>query len=98
MLNNIHKRGLRKQYTVKVKNFPGVAVEIILENMGNLEFKLDVDGGTNDLPKNINPLNYLRKVHRKCLELPPKTKLVISNIIIRKDKNYLDKRRNDMIG
>ena len=31
MLNNIHKRGLSKQHTVKVKNFPGTTTETILE-------------------------------------------------------------------
>ena len=47
---------------------------------------LILHAGTNDLPKNIDPLNSLRKKHRKCLELSPETKLVLSNIIIRKGK------------
>ena len=62
-----------------------------MENL--LEPKPDVlilHVGTNDLPKNINPLNNLRKVHQKCLELSPETKLVLSNIILRKDKPNLD--------
>ena len=101
MLNNIHERGLSKQYTVKVKNFPGAITETILEKFEKLlESKPDmliVRGGTNDLPANINPLNNLRKVHRKCLELSPETKLLFSNIIInRKDKNNLDKHRKDV--
>ena len=97
MLNNIHETGLSKQHTVKVKNFPGTTTETILQKMENpLESKPDVlilHAGTNDIPKNINPLNNLRKVHRKCLELSPETKLVFSNIIIRKDKPNLDKHR-----
>ena len=48
---------------------------------------------TNNFPKNINPLNNLRKVHQECLELSPETKLVYSNIILRKDKNNLDIHR-----
>ena len=56
---------------------------------------MDTFRAVNDLPKNINPLNSLRKVHRKCLELSPGTKLVFSNTIIRKDKNNLDKHRKD---
>ena len=58
-----------------------------LENL--LESKPDVlivHAGTNDLPKNINPLNYLRNIHWKYLELSPGTKLVFSVIIIRRDK------------
>ena len=33
MLNNIHERGLSKQHTVKVKNFPGATTETILEKL-----------------------------------------------------------------
>ena len=43
-----------------------------------------------------NPLNNLRKVHKKCLELSPKIKLVFSNTIIRKYKNNLDKHQKDV--
>ena len=99
-MNNIHERGLSKQYTVKVKHFPGATRETLLEKMENLlKSKPDVlilHAGTNDLPKNINRLNNLRKVHRKYLELSPETKLVFSNIIIRKDKPNLDKHRKDV--
>lgn len=31
---------------------------------------------TNHVQKNINPLNNLRKIHQKCRELSPETKLV----------------------
>ena len=73
MLNNIHEKGLPKQHTVKITNFPGAATETILEKLENLlKSKLDVlivHDGTNDLPKNINSLNNLRKVHRNYLEI-----------------------------
>ena len=68
-----------------------------MENL--LEFtpdKLIERAGTNDLPKNINPLNNLIKVHRKSLELSPEAKLVSSNIIIRKNKLNLVKHWKDM--
>ena len=68
MLSNIHERGISKQHNVKVKNFPGATTETILEKMKNLlESKPDVlilRAGTNDLRKNINPLNNIRKIHR----------------------------------
>ena len=71
MLKSIHKRGLSKQHTIKVKQFPGATTETILEKLENLlEPKPDmliVHGGTNDLSKNINYLNNLRKVNWKCL-------------------------------
>ena len=100
MLNNIHERGLSKHHAEKVKSFPGATTETILEKMENLlESKPDVlilHADINDLPKNINPLNNLRKVHRKCLELSLETKLVLSDIIIRKGKPNLDKHRKDV--
>ena len=99
MLKNIHEGGLSKQHTVKVKKFPGATTETILEKLEKLlESKSDmliVHAGINDLSENINPLNNLKNIHRKCLELSPETKLVFSNIIIRKDKNNLDKHRKD---
>ena len=52
---------------------------------------LIVHEGTNDLPNNLNPLDNLRKVSRsEMLELSPETKLVFSDIIIRKDKTNLN--------
>ena len=80
MLNNIHDRGLSKQRTAKVKDFPGASTEMILEKLENLldsrPDALIADAGTNDLPKNLNPLNNIRKVHWKCPELSTETKLV----------------------
>ena len=100
MLSNIHEKGLLKQPTVKVKNFPAATTEIILEKLENLlESKPDlliVHAGTNDLPKNINLLSNLRKVHRECLELSPETKHAFSNEIITKDKTNLLKHRKDV--
>ena len=100
MLSNIQEKGISKQHPVKVKKFSGTATEIILEKFENLlESKPDmliVHADTNDSPKNINPLNNLRNVHRKCLELSPELKLVFSNIIIRKDKTNIDKHRKDL--
>ena len=64
-----------------MKNFPGAKTETILEKMENLrKSKPDVlilYAGTNDLLKNISPLNNLRKVYQECLELSPETKLVL---------------------
>ena len=70
MLNNIHEKGLSKQHTVKITNFPGAATKTVVEKLENLlKSKLDVHDGTNDLPKNINCLNNLREVHRNYLEI-----------------------------
>ena len=100
MLNNIHERGLSKQHTIKLKDFPGATAKTILEKLEKLpESKPDmliVHSVPNNLLKNINLLTNCRRVHRKCLELSPETKLVFSKIIIRKDKNNLGKHRKDV--
>ena len=93
MLNYIYKRWFLKQHIVKVKNTSGATTELSWKKLKNLlESKPDVlivHAGTNDLPKNISPLNNLRKAHRKCPELSLETKLI-------KDKNKLDKHRKDV--
>ena len=64
MLNNIRKRGLSKQHTVKVKIFPDTTTETIFGKLKNLlESKPDmlmIHASTNDLPKNIT-------LREKCL-------------------------------
>ena len=79
MLNNISERGISKQHSVKVRNFPGATTEGINEEIDDiLQSKLDlviINAGTNDLEKKINSLNNLRKILKKCTELSPKTKL-----------------------
>ena len=70
----------------------------IFENL--LESEPDVlivHTGANYFPKNINPLNNLKKVHQKCLDLSPEAKLVFSNILLKKKTN-LDQLRKDMIA
>ena len=53
MLNGIHKKGMTKNYRVKVNNFPGGTSATILENTDQLvKNKSDcliVHAGTNDL-------------------------------------------------
>ena len=67
ILNNIHEKRVSKQHTVKVKHFPDATKETIFEKMVDLlESQPDVlilHAGTNHLPKNLNSLNNLRKVH-----------------------------------
>ena len=97
MSNKIRARGISKQHSVKVKNFPGTTVERINEEFNNiLQSKpnlIIIHDGTNDLATKINPLNHLRKILRKGNELSPKTKLAFSNVIVKKDKVNLERDR-----
>ena len=97
MSNKIRERGISKQYSVKVKNFPGTTIERINEEFNNiLQSKpnlIVIHAGTNDLATKINPLHNLRKILKKCNKLSPKTKLAFSNVIVRKDKVNLERDR-----
>ena len=76
MLNNISERGISKQHSVKVRNFPGATTEGINEEIDDiLQSKLDlviINAGTNDLATKINYLNNLRKILKKLLSCPRK--------------------------
>ena len=100
MLNNISERGISKQHSAQVKNFPGAATERINEEIDDiLQSKSDIiiiHAGTNDLATKINPLNNLRKILKKCNELYPKPKLAFSNVIVRKDQVNLERGPKDI--
>ena len=65
MLNGIHEKGMSKNHTVKVNNFPGGTNAKILENIDQLvKSKPDcliVHAGTNDLANGTNLLNKAKK-------------------------------------
>ena len=69
MLNNISERGMSKQHSVKVRNFPRATTERINEEIDDiLQSKpgiIIIHAGTNDLVTKINPLNNLRKILKK---------------------------------
>ena len=100
MLNDISERGITKQHSVKVRNFPGATTERINEEIDDiLQSKpslIIIHTGTNDLTTKTNPLNNLRKILKKCNELSPKTKLAFSNVIVRKDKANLESGHKDI--
>ena len=78
MSNKIRERGISKQHSVKVKNFPGTTTERINEEFNNiLQSKpnlIIIHAGTNDLATKINPLAF-------------------SNVIVGKDKVNLERDR-----
>ena len=96
MLNNINSLGLSKSKKVYVSNFPGATSEDILAEVeGTLKTHPDtltVHAGTNDLTKNISTLRSVKKLCEKAKRISPDTKIVLSNIIYRKDRRNTDKQ------
>ena len=96
ILNGVNEKGLSKSRNVKVKNYPGVASEDILDKIDDLlKVKPDcllVHVGTNDLTNNVNLLNSVKKMVNKVKNSSPNTKLVFSSVILRKDKKDISKK------
>ena len=69
MLNNMSERGISKQHSVKVRNFPGATTEGINEEINDIHQSkpgiIIIHVGINDLVTKINPLNSLRKILKK---------------------------------
>ena len=100
MLNGIHEKGLSKNHTVKINNFPGGTSETVLENIDEtLKSKPDcliVHVGTNDLANGINLLNQAKKIVKQVKKASQNTKIVFSSIITRKDRKNIDKKVSEV--
>ena len=100
MLNGIHEKGLSKNHTVKINNFPGGTSETVLENIDEtLKSKPDcliVHVGTNDLTNGINLLNQAKKIVKQVKKASQNTKIVFSSIITRKDRKNIDKKVSEV--
>ena len=96
MLNNISENGLSKTHKARVINFPwGTREKITVQLDDLIKGKPDdliVHVGTNDIANNVNLLNNVKKIFRKVSKDYPSTQLAFSSIIIRKDKENLEKK------
>ena len=64
MLSNVNSPGLSKSKSVEVMNFPGATSTVIVEKIDILENQpksLIVHVGTNDLNKDVNLVNNVKK-------------------------------------
>ena len=95
MLNNISEKGLSKTHKVRVINFVGGTSEKITDQLDDLikgkPDDLIVHVGTNDIANDVNLFNNVKKIFRKVSEDYPSTQLAFSSIIVRKDKENLEK-------
>ena len=99
VLNNVNSCELSKSKKVEDLNFTGATSTDIFKKMDDiLEDKpqsLIVHAGTNDLTNDVNLLNNVKKIVNETKKKSPNTVISFSNIIIRKDRNNLDKYRAD---
>ena len=99
MLNNVNGRGLSKSKKVEVINFPGATSTDIVEKIDDIlehhPKSLVVHVGTNDLTNDANLLNNVKKIVNKTKKKSPNTVVSFSNIIVRKDRQNLEKKQSD---
>ena len=99
MLHNVNSRGLSKSKKVEAINFPGATSTDIVEKIDDIlehhpKF-LVVHVATNDLTNDVNLLNNVKKIVNKTKKKSPNTVISFSNIIVRKDRRNLEKKRSD---
>ena len=95
LLNGINERALSKDFNVKVNNIPVGTSKTVLDKIEELvkckPSSLIVHAGTNDLTKEKNVLNNVKKIVKEVKRISPNTKIAFSSITIRKDKKGIDK-------
>ena len=100
LLNGINERALSKDFNVKVNNIPVDTSKTVLDKIEELvkckPSSLIVHAGTNDLTKEKNVLNNVKKIVKEVKRISPNTKIAFSSITIRKDKKGIDKNVADV--
>lgn len=90
MLNGINEKGF-KHNKVKVRAHPGATSEDLYHFIKpSVHKKPDIiilHAGTNDIPNDLKTIDNIKKIDDYIKVNSPATKLVISNIITRNDKN-----------
>ena len=97
MLNGINENGFKlKNQKVKIKNHSGATSNDLIhyaKPIINKKPEMVISHcGTNDLQQNLKTVDNLKQIHDYTKANSPKTKLVISTIITRKDNIELDKK------
>ena len=97
ILNAIEQHGLSNEsFKVRVKNYSGVATEDICDHLKPEIWKkpdvVIIHAGTNDLTNNNKLLENYKGMADLVRSKLPNCKLVISNLMTRKDKNEIDKK------
>ena len=89
------EKGLSKTHKVRVINFSGGTSAKITDQLDDLikgkPDDLVVHVGANDITNNIILLNNVKKIFKEISKDSPSTQLAFSSIIVRKDKNGLEK-------
>lgn len=96
IIGGVNKKGMQniRNKDVKVKCHPGATTDDLIDHLNPVLRKnpdiIIIHGGTNDLCDEVDTVKNLADIASKIRKDHPKTKLVISNITMRRDKQLKD--------
>ena len=102
LLNGIKEAGFKKsKHEVKIVPHPGATTEDLVDHVKPLLHKkkpdiMIVHAGTNDLTNDCETTKHFESINRIMKKISPETELVISNCIIRKDRNGMETKVSDL--
>ena len=102
MLNNIVGNGVSTKFTRSlVRSFPGADSDDMLDYLKPILTKkkpryLILHVGTNDITSGCDTSKNLERIRDLVIEISPNTELIISNVIVRDDKNATKDMKNEV--
>ena len=98
MLNGIFDEGMQKHRNITIKRHPGATTRDIVDYVKPVIRKkpdcLIIHAGTNDLANKeaVNTIENLRMFIKQTKQVSPDTTVVLSSVVIRRDKQALQKK------
>lgn len=100
LLNNIEGKGISKHGNVKVLSFPGATSDDLKHHIiPTINSKPDIiimHIGSNDLTKGGDTTTNIQTIINKVKKSSAHSKIVISSLLIRKDKNGIENQVNEL--
>ena len=98
ILNGLEEAGMQKDQNVKVRAHSGATTRDIIDHIKPVVRKrpscVIIHSGTNDLTQGIDTIENMKSIIEETRQESPDTEIVLSTVIIRKDKQALDKKLN----
>ena len=98
ILNGLEEAGMQKDHNVKVRAHSGATTRDIVDHIKPVVRKrpscIIIHSGTNDLTQGIDTIENMKSAIEETRQESPGTEIVLSTVVIRKDKQAMDKKLN----
>ena len=99
ILNGLEEAGMQKDHNVKVRAHSGATttrdiIDHIKPVVGKRPSCVIIHSGTNDLTQGIDTIENMKSIIEETRQESPDTEIVLSTVVIQKDKQALDKKLN----